>query len=81
MEKKTLEQIIAYEKAHRCAGGPFGITACKECIKSELELDKKLGVKSSLFTYLEKCMARANDPLFNKAMILACWELINGKED
>lgn len=81
MENKTLEQIIAYEKARRCAGGPFGIRACKDCIKSELELDKKLGVKSSLFTYLEKCMARANDPLFNKAMILACWELINGKED
>ena len=78
---KTLEQILEYEKAHRCAGGPFGIKACKECIKSELELDKKFGVKSSLFTYLEKCMTRANDPLYNKAMILACWELINGKED
>lgn len=81
MEKKTLEQIIAYEKAHRCVNGPFGIKACKECIKSELELDKKLGVKSSLFTYLEGCMKRANDPLYNKAMILACWELINGQED
>ena len=78
---KTLEQILEYEKVHRCENGPFGIKACKECIKSELELDKKLGVKSSLFTYLEKCMARANDALYNKAMILACWELINEKED
>lgn len=77
MEKKTLEQILAYEKEHRCEEGVFGIKACKECIKSELELDKKLGVSSSLYTYLEGCMKRANDPFYNKAMILACWELIN----
>lgn len=79
MEKKNLEQILAYEKEHRCEEGPFGIKACKECIKSELELDKKLGINSSLFNYLEGCMKRANDPFYNKAMILACWELINEK--
>lgn len=78
---KTLEQILEYEKEHRCEYGPFGIRECKKHIKKQLELDKRFGTEKSLFAYLEKYVGRADDPFFNKAMILACWELINGKED
>ena len=79
MELKNLEQILAYEKEHRCENGPFGIKACKESIQHDLAFDREHGIKSSLFTYLERYYYRAQDTFFNKAMILACWELINGK--
>lgn len=73
MKKRTLEQIITEEKAHRHEDGMFGIAACKETIifyRDELH--------ESLFTQLEKYLKRANeDPFFNKAMVLAVWELIN----
>ena len=70
---KTLEQIIEYEKQHRVEGGMFGINACKETILWERDVLHK-----SLFTQLEEYYIKANhDIFFNKAMILACWELIN----
>lgn len=73
MEKVTLEQIIEKEKAHRHEGGDYGIKACKESIKREKEYKK-----CSLYTILEDYVKRANeDMFFNRAMVLACWELIN----
>ena len=73
--KMTLQQIIEKEQSKRTEGGAFGITACKECIKMEVELFGK-----SLFTQLEEFVKRANeDVFFNRAMVLACWELINEK--
>ncbi len=73
MKKRTLEQIIAEEKEHRFEGGQFGINACKESIKGRLSWDNK-----SLFEMLEEYVKRANeDAFFNRAMVLACWELIN----
>lgn len=75
----TLEQILEKEKAKRYEGGMFGIAACKESIKFDVEFDKK-----SLYQLLEEYVKRANeDVFFNKGMILACWELINEqyKED
>lgn len=73
MEKRTLAQIIAKETERRCEGGMFGIAACKDSIKFEVEYFKK-----SLYQLLEEYVERANEDIcFNRAMILACWELIN----
>ena len=58
---KTLEQIIEKEKSRRNENGDFGIKACKESILSSLEIDKKYGHHTSLFTYLEKYVTRANE--------------------
>ena len=73
MKKVTLEQIIEKEKAHRHEGGSFGIKACKESILFDVKLSK-----CSLYEMLEKYVKLANeDVFFNRAMVLACWELIN----
>lgn len=72
----TLEQILTKEKARRYEGGKFGINACKECIEMDVKFYNK-----TLYQLLEEYVDRANkDMFFNRAMILACWELIN-KED
>lgn len=69
----TLGQIIEKEKQHRCENGSFGIRACKESILWDVEHFKK-----SLYLLLEEYVERANkDVFFNRAMVLACWELIN----
>lgn len=73
MKKLTLEQIIQTEKAHRSEGGQFGIRACKESIIFDMKLSKR-----SLYEMLEKYVKCANEEaFFNRAMVLACWELIN----
>ena len=73
MKKVTLEQIIENEKAHRSECGDFGIIACKETILFEAQFRK-----CSLYEMLERYVKRANeDAFFNRAMVLACWELIN----
>lgn len=84
MKKVTLAQILEKEKQHRHEGGDFGIKACKESIKNQIETNKKLNEKynqnynTSLYVILEEYVKRANeDVFFNKAMVLACWELIN----
>ena len=65
--KKTLEQIIENEKAHRSEGGQFGIEACKESVKFYLDT-----CRLSLYQQLEEYVKRANEDLFfNKAMVLA----------
>ena len=69
----TLEQIITKEKANRSEEGMFGITECKASIKSDAAY-----LHESLYQLLEKYVQRANEDIFfNKAMVLACWELIN----
>ena len=69
---KTLEQILNKEKECRVARGPFGIDACKEMVRYY----EKNG--RSLYQQLEEDVLRANqDVFFNRAMILATWELIN----
>lgn len=79
---KTLEQILEKEKANRHEEGDFGIKACKRSIKWQIEFEKKYNkVDLSLYTLLERYVRRANeDKFFNDAMVLACWELINGIE-
>lgn len=73
MEKVTLEQILEKEKAHRHESGSFGIAACKESIKFDVEF-----FKSDLYQLLKEYVKRANEDIFfNRAMVLACWELIN----
>ena len=73
MKKRTLEEIIAREKEIRTEGGTFGIAACKESIEFSVE-----HLHKSLFELLNEYYERANtDVFFNKAMVLACWELIN----
>lgn len=73
---KTLEQILEHEKKIRKEDGDFGINACKEFINDiEITLNHK-----SLYQVLEEYVEKANkDIMFNKRMILACWELINNK--
>lgn len=73
---KTLEQILEKEKANRHEEGDFGIKACKESIKWSVHFSGK-----SLYELLEGYVKRANEErFFNDAMVLACWELINGIE-
>ena len=69
----TLEAIIRIESENRREDGSFGIKACKEQIEWEVEFYKK-----SLFQLLEEYVANAKENVFfNRAMVLACWELIN----
>ena len=77
--KKSLEQILEREKAHRHEDGDYGIAECKRSIKYQIEFEKKYNkVELSLYSLLERYVRRANeDTLFNDAMVLACWELIN----
>lgn len=84
---KTLEQILEEEKAKRHEGGDFGITACKERIKFEVEWRTKRGIVNRdfndytiLFDLLSEYLVSAqNNCFFHRAMILACWEMINEK--
>ena len=73
---KTLEKILESEKKNRVEDGAFGIKACKESIINiKINLQNK-----SLYQVLEEYVERANkDIMFNKRMILACWELIGNK--
>ena len=69
----TLQEIIKSENARRTEGGPFGISECKDSIKFMKE-----HCNQSYYSQLEEFVERANnDAFFNKAMVLACWELIN----
>ena len=85
---KTLEQIITKEKETRSENGIFGIKACKESILSEIARNERYNLQNqtniyttSLYVLLEKYVKRANEDIFfNKTMVLACWELINGIE-
>lgn len=71
----TLEQIIAEETKHRTEGGQFGIQACKNSIMFAVEF-----FGEDLRDLLNEYVDRANrDVLFNRGMVLACWELINGR--
>ena len=80
-KKKTLQEILEYENEHRHEGGDFGIKACKESINSALTIDHKYGGTKTLYNLLEEYVQRANEEIFfNNAMVLACWELINGIE-
>lgn len=73
MKKLTLAQIIESEKENRYEGGSFGIDACKDSIRFSIE-----HLHENLYSLLEEYVERANsDPFFNKAMVLACWEMIN----
>lgn len=68
---KTLEQIIEREQSKRTEGGQFGITACKESIQFYVEHG------STLEQLLDEYVKRANEDIFfNKAMVLACWEML-----
>lgn len=51
---KTLEQILkATEKASK--NGMFGLDACKESIKSQIEMDKKyFNKETSLYTFIKR---------------------------
>ena len=85
-DMKTLEQILEQEKARRHEDGDFGIRACKESIHNEIEWRERqsthtLPKEKILFDLLFEYLTRARiDVFFNQAMVLACWEMINGKE-
>ena len=70
----TLKQIIEKEEANRTEKGAFGVKACKEHIEEiEIALFHK-----NLYELLEEYVKRANEDIFfNRAMVLACWEMIN----
>lgn len=69
----TLQQIIEKEQSKRTENGDFGIKACKEHILWEVE-----HLKKNMYVLLGEYVERANnDVFFNRAMVLACWELIN----
>lgn len=73
MPHKTLQEILEKERINRCEGGTFGIKACKESIKWDMDHKNK-----DLYTLLDEYTKRAQtDVCFNDAMVLSCWELIN----
>lgn len=76
MKNRTLEEIIKAEQENRHEGGAFGIDACKRSIRfSKEELGEPYAEQ------LEKFVQRANeDVFFNKAMVLACYELMQEEE-
>lgn len=91
---KTLEQILEKENAIRHEDGDYGIKACKESIMEQIKMHEKWNSEAgtyeevsnkkkwntSLFVLLEEYVIRANtEVFFNDAMVLACWELINGR--
>lgn len=77
---KTLEEIIKQEKKQRHESGEYGIKACKESIEIALRLNNTLGGSKDLFDILRDTVKKTNeDSFYNSAMVLACWELINGK--
>lgn len=74
----TLQAILEQEQKNRSENGIFGIKACKDAIRDDLAFSEKYNKGETLFTLLSKYYARAKeDVFFNKAMVLACWELIN----
>lgn len=75
---KTLEEILAYEKAHRNEDGPFGIAACKASIESTLKFVFNGAPRDeALKTLLVHYVAQSNyNIFFNNAMVLACYELL-----
>lgn len=76
MKKRTLEEIIKEEREHRQEGGAFGIAECKLAVRFDYEIERK-----SYYELLEEYVKCANeDVFFNKAMVLACWEIINEKK-
>ncbi len=77
---KTLEQILKEQKKIKHIDPIWGIKACKESIKQELETSNQYNQGKTLYTMLESYVERANeDVFFNNTMVLACWELINNK--
>ena len=75
--KKTIEEILEYEKAHRHEEGEYGLKACKESIESNLKY-KTLPRDKALYEMLCHYVFQANtNVFFNQRMVLACWELIN----
>ena len=77
VKMKTLQELLKQTKGAK-KEGIFGIDACKESIRSTIELDAKQGKKTSLYTLLEEYVDRANkDIFFNSNMVQACWQLIN----
>ena len=71
----TLEQILNKEKERRTENGMFGINACKDSIRLRVNHSGE-----NLYVLLKEFVKRANeDVFFNKAMVLACWELMNEK--
>lgn len=71
----TLEEIIKEEQERRNESGKFRIEECKKVVLSEFEHTQK-----SLYQLLGEYVDLSNeDPFFNRAMVLACWELINKK--
>lgn len=73
----TLEQIIAKEKQCRTEGGKFGVDACKESIKFDVEFTGK-NLRELLDEYVDRAF---RDAAFNRGMILACLEMINDADN
>ena len=76
MKKMTLEQIIEREREKRHESGSFGIKACKDSIKFEIE-----HFGENLYKLLEEYVTRANEDIFfNRAMgLLVGNSLTNNK--
>lgn len=74
--KKTLKQILEYQKAHRQEDGIFGINACKSTIQANLQY-KTIPKDKALYEMLCHYVYQSNiNIFFNNTMVLACWELI-----
>ena len=74
---KDLYLIVNQESSRRQENGEFGINACKESIKFARDVMKK-SYWSQLVEFIDKAN---NDIFFNRAMVLACWELIGEEEE
>lgn len=82
----TLEEILK-DKSNHYEEGIFGLKACRESIVKDIERHKEWNLiyqtdkyPTNLYVLLEEFVNRANsDILFNKSMVVACWQLINGR--
>ena len=78
--KMKIEEIIKREKSIRNEFGDFGISECKIEILRQLRFKQENDKNYDLFDLLRTFGKRAEDDIFfNRAMVLACWKLINGK--
>lgn len=82
----TLEEILK-DKSNHYEDGIFGLKACRGSIVKDIERHKEWNLiyqtdkyPTNLYVLLEEFVNRANsDILFNKSMVVACWQLINGR--
>lgn len=72
MKKMSLREMLRKEQENRVEGGMFGIAECKQSIEFRRKISGKT-LEELLDEYYERA---CTDIYFNRAMLLACYEMI-----